>query len=570
MTVLEKYNRYLAEPSLSDEYREQLKHLTSEEINDAFYRDLEFGTAGMRGLLGPGSNRLNIYVIRKATVGFSLYLLSKFGARAKTNGVVISHDNRLYSREFAIEAARTLSSYGIKAHLFDSLRPTPELSYAVRKSKAVGGIMITASHNPKEYNGYKVYDKNGCQLLPNDIAPLVDIINRLGFELDVKRGKDPNPGQILILDESYDENYRRGVRQIQLNKNLDKTDFKVVFSPQHGTAYENGMKLFRHLKYNVIPVKEQCTPDPYFSNTKTPNPENPEAYELALIYAKENNADLILTTDPDGDRIGMAFLDSKGEYQLYSGNQTGALLINYILSQRQEKGTLSKNGVIFNTIVTSSLGAKVAKSYGVSTESLLTGFKYIGSRIHYYSKTKEKTFEFGYEESYGYLISSFVRDKDSLQALVMISEMTNYYRLKGLRLDQVMEELYKKYGYHSDKLYSIFFKGQAGANTMNEIMNDLHSNPLNEIAGHKVVATEDYLYLTRTENDNVSFIENLPSTNAIKYYFDDGSTVAIRPSGTEPKCKFYYEAVSYTSHEECLKKPDILHQAMMKILEIKE
>ena len=247
MTVLEKYNRYLAEPSLSDEYREQLKHLTSEEINDAFYRDLEFGTAGMRGLLGPGSNRLNIYVIRKATVGFSLYLLSKFGARAKTNGVVISHDNRLYSREFAIEAARTLSSYGIKAHLFDSLRPTPELSYAVRKSKAVGGIMITASHNPKEYNGYKVYDKNGCQLLPNDIAPLVDIINRLGFELDVKRGKDPNPGQILILDESYDENYRRGVRQIQLNKNLDKTDFKVVFSPQHGTAYENGMTLFRHL-----------------------------------------------------------------------------------------------------------------------------------------------------------------------------------------------------------------------------------------------------------------------------------------------------------------------------------
>lgn len=325
MTVLEKYNRYLAEPSLSDEYREQLKHLTSEEINDAFYRDLEFGTAGMRGLLGPGSNRLNIYVIRKATVGFSLYLLSKFGARAKTNGVVISHDNRLYSREFAIEVARTLSSYGIKAHLFDSLRPTPELSYAVRKSKAVGGIMITASHNPKEYNGYKVYDKNGCQLLPNDIAPLVDIINRLGFELDVKRGKDPNPGQILILDESYDENYRRGVRQIQLNKNLDKTDFKVVFSPQHGTAYENGMKLFRHLKYNVIPVKEQCTPDPYFSNTKTPNPENPEAYELALIYAKENNADLILTTDPDGDRIGYGIFRFK------------MVNINYIQATKQER-----------------------------------------------------------------------------------------------------------------------------------------------------------------------------------------------------------------------------------------
>lgn len=570
MTVLEKYNRYLAEPTLSDEFHEQLLHMSSEEINDSFYRELEFGTAGMRGILGPGSNRLNIYVIRKATVGFSLYLLSKFGSKAKKNGVVISHDNRLYSREFAIEAARTLSSYGIKAYLFDALRPTPELSYAVRKSKAVGGIMITASHNPKEYNGYKVYDKNGCQLLPNDISPLVDIISRLGFELDVKRGKDPNPGQILILDESYDENYRRGVRLIQINKNLSKKDFKIVFSPQHGTSYENAMKLFHHLKYEVIPVKEQCSADPYFSNTKSPNPENPESFELALIYAKENNADLILVTDPDGDRIGMGFLDSKGEYQLYSGNQTGALLINYILSQRKEKGTLSKNGVIFNTIVTSSLGAKIADDFGVSTESLLTGFKYIGSRIHYYSKTKEKTFEFGYEESYGYLISSFVRDKDSLQALVMISEMVNYYRLQGLRLDQVMESLSQKYGYHSDKLYSIYFKGQAGAETMQELMNELHANPLQEINGIKVVAIEDYLYLTRTEGENITYIDNLPSTNAIKFYLEDQSTIAIRPSGTEPKCKFYYEAVSFESDKISKEKPIALHQAMMSILNINQ
>ena len=570
MTILEKYNRYLNEPSLSDDFREQLLCMNSEDINDAFYRELEFGTAGMRGILGPGSNRLNIYIIRKATVGFSLYLLSKFGSRAKTNGVVISHDNRLYSREFAIEAARTLSSYGIKSYLFDALRPTPELSYAVRKSKAVGGIMITASHNPKEYNGYKVYDKNGCQLLPNDIAPLVETISRLGFELDVKRGKDPNPGQILILDESYDENYRRNVRLIQLNKNLSKKGFKIVFSPQHGTSYDNAMKLFRHLKYEVIPVKEQCLPDPYFSNTKSPNPENPEAYELALIYAKENSADLILVTDPDGDRIGMAFLDSKGEYQLYSGNQTGALLINYILSQKQEKGTLSKNGVIFNTIVTSSLGGKIAKSYGVSTESLLTGFKYIGARIHYYSKTKEKTFEFGYEESYGYLVSSFVRDKDSLQALVIISEMVNYYRLKGLRLDQVMEDISKKYGYHSDKLYSIYFKGQSGADTMKNIMNDLHSNPLKEINNIKVKVVEDYLYLIRTEEDSETFIENLPSTDAIKFYLEDGSTIAIRPSGTEPKCKFYYEAVSFESSEIAQSKPKLLHKAMMDILKITE
>ena len=571
MTILEKYNRYLTEPTLSDEMREELLHMSNEEINDAFYRELEFGTAGFRGIIGPGSNRLNIYVIRKATVGFSQYLLSKFGARAKINGVVISHDNRLFSREFAVECARTLSSYGIKAYLFDSLRPTPELSYAVRKSKAVGGIMITASHNPKEYNGYKVYDKNGCQLLPNDIAPLVDTIARLGFELDVKRGKDPNPGQILILDESYDENYRRGVRQIQINKDLDKKGFKIVFSPQHGASYDNAMKLFKHLNYEVIPVKEQCTPDPYFSNTKSPNPENPEAYELALIYAKENNADLILITDPDGDRIGIAFLDSHGEYQLYTGNQTGALLINYILTERRKRGLLSSNGVIFNTIVTSSLGAKIANDFNVKTESLLTGFKYIGSRIHYYSKTKERTFEFGYEESYGYLISSFVRDKDSLQALVMISEMVNYYRLEGKRLDNVMEELSKKYGYHSDKLYSIYFKGQQGAETMANIMSDLHTNTLKEINGLRVITVEDYLYLTRTIEDNdVEYIENLPSSDAIKFYLEDGSTIAVRPSGTEPKCKFYYGAVSTNSKEEAESKPDILHKALMKILNIEE
>lgn len=570
MTTLEKYNRYLSEPSLSDEFREQLLNMSDEEINDCFYKELEFGTAGMRGLLGPGSNRLNIYVIRKATVGFAKFLLAKFGSRAKQNGVVISHDNRLFSREFAVETARTLSSYGIKAYLFDALRPTPELSYAVRKMKAVGGVMITASHNPKEYNGYKVYDKNGCQLLPNDIVGLVDIINNLGFELNVKRGKDPNPGQILILDEYIDENYRMNVRKIQINKNLDKTDFKIVFTPQHGTAYENGMHLLKHLKYNVIPVKEQCSPDPYFSNTKSPNPENPEAYELALIYARENEADLVLCTDPDGDRIGIAYLDSHGNYQLSTGNETGALLINYIFSQRKANGTLSSNGVLFNTIVTGDLGAKIAKSYGVSVESLLTGFKYIGSRIHYYSKTKEKTFEFGYEESYGYLISSFVRDKDSLQAMVMISEMVNYYRLQGKRLDQVLDELSKIYGYHADIQYSIFFKGQQGQETMKEIMAHLHESPLTEIAGKKVITVEDYLYLSRISGDQEEFIENLPSTDAVKYYLEDGTSIAIRPSGTEPKCKFYYGAVSKISKQEAIDEIKRVHQSVLDTLKIEQ
>ena len=430
--------------------------------------------------------------------------------------------------------------------------------------------MITASHNPKEYNGYKVYDKNGCQLIPSDIVGLVDIISRLGFELDVKRGKDPNPGQILMLDESYDENYRRGVRMIQINKDLDKKGFKIVFSPQHGTAYENGMKLFKHLNYDVIPVREQCSPDPYFTNTKSPNPEDPVAYELPIIYAKENDADLIMCTDPDGDRIGIAFKDSKGEYQLYTGNQTGALLINYILSQKKAKGTLSNNGVIFNTIVTSSLGGKIAKEYGVSVESLLTVFKYIGSRIHYYSKTKEKTFEFGYEESYGYLLSSFVRDKDSLQALIIIAEMVNYYRLQGKRLDQVMDEISLKFGYHADKLYSIYFKGQSGSEKMENIMNKLHHEPLKEIAGKKVVMIEDYLYLSRIKGEEEEFIENLPSTNAVKYYLENGSWVAIRPSGTEPKCKFYYESISRHSADVALEKIEKIHASLLKQLNIEE
>ena len=330
------------------------------------------------------------------------------------------------------------------------------------------------------------------------------------------------------------------------------------------------MKLLNHLKYNVIPVKEQCSHDPYFTNTKTPNPEEKEAYDLSIIYAKEHNADLILITDPDGDRIGIAFLNSKGEYQLYTGNQTGALLIEYILSQRQKLGTLPENGVIFNTIVTSTLGKKIADEYNVKTESLLTGFKYIGSRIHYYSKTKEKTFIFGYEESYGYLLSPFVRDKDSLQAMVIIAEMVNYYRLQGLRLDQVMDNISKKHGYHSDVRYSIFFKGQTGAETMRTIMSNLHQHPFKEVAGLKVIAVEDYLYLTRTSGEDEEYIENLPSTNAVKYFLEDGSTIAIRPSGTEPKCKFYYGAISKNSFEEANKMPEKLHASLMELLNIEE
>lgn len=564
MEILEKYERWLNDPSVSEEDKNTLRSLTPEQINDAFYRDLEFGTAGIRGILGPGSNRLNVKIVSRATVGFAKYLLETF-ENAKEMGVCISHDNRLYSREFALTTASVLASFGIKAYLFDALRPTPELSYAVRKMKACGGVMITASHNPKEYNGYKVYDENGCQLVPHKIARLVEIIDSLGFELDVKLGNEK--ADIITLDESLDEDYRREVESIALNPDLDKSKIKIVFSPQHGTSYMNAMKIFNDLGYNVIPVVEQCSPDPLFSNTKSPNPENKEAYELALVYAKKNHADLILTTDPDADRVGIAFLDSHGEYRLYTGNETGSLLIDYVLKERKRKGLLSSNGVLFNTIVTSSLGAKIAKSYGLTVESLLTGFKFIGDRIHHYEVTKEKTFEFGYEESYGYLIKPFVRDKDSLQALVIISEMVNYHLLHGRRLDEVMEEIEKKYGYHHDELYSIYFEGEEGGKKMASIMKENRDNPFTSINNQKVVALEDYLLLKRYENGKVEDIKGLPNSDVLKYYLEDGSTVSIRPSGTEPKCKFYYGAVGI-SKDEVLAKPKALHQAILKALNL--
>ncbi len=562
MLVEEKYQRWLNDSSISKEDKEILKSLTKEQINDAFYRDLEFGTAGIRGILGPGSNRLNLKIVRKATVGFAKYLLETY-KDAKEKGVCISHDNRLFSREFTLETARVLQTFGIKAYIFDSLRPTPELSYAVRYMKAVGGVMITASHNPKEYNGYKVYDENGCQLVPSKIKRLVEIIDNLGFELDVQEGNETAP--LIVMDEKVDKDYCKEVIDISLNKELSKDKIKIVFSPQHGTSYVNAMKIFNELRYNVIEVKEQCSPDPLFSNTKSPNPENKEAYELALEYAKKFDADLILTTDPDADRVGIAFKNSKGEYQLYTGNETGALLIDYVLSQRKQKGLLSNNGVLFNTIVTSSLGEKIAKSYSLSVESLLTGFKFIGDRIHHYEKTKEKTFEFGYEESYGYLIKPFVRDKDSLQALVMISEMTNYYLLKGLRLDEVMDKLQQKYGYHHDELYSIYFEGQQGGEKMKKIMASLREKPFKSINGLKVLYYEDYLTLKRYR-EKIEEIVGLPTSDVLKYYLEDGSTIAIRPSGTEPKCKFYYGAVG--KDETVSKKPKQLHQALLKILNL--
>ena len=562
--IKEKYEKWL-KADLPQDLREQLESLNEEEINDCFYCDVEFGTAGIRGVLGPGSNRLNIYVIRKVSKAFAEFLL-KFDSKAKESGVVISHDNRLYSREFTLESAKMLASYGIKVYIFDSLRPTPELSFAVRKMHAAGGIMITASHNPKEYNGFKVYDREGCQLTPSKIKPYIDIINTYGSEIDTTFGDSEVKGDIITLGKDVDIDFIEHVESILLNPQLSKENFKIVFTPQHGTSLEIAKMLFSRLGYDVVYVKEQCSFDPLFSSTPSPNPEDPRAYGLALEYAKKENADIIMVTDPDADRCGIAFKDSKGEYQLYTGNQTGALLIDYVLSQRKAKGLLHKNGVLFDSVVTSSFGQKVARSYGISVESVLTGFKFIGDRIKHYEETKEKVFEFGYEESYGYVLAPFVRDKDSLQALLMIAEMTNYHLKNGKTLDVVYDELQQVHGYHFDKLFSIYFEGQNGKVKMDSIMSSLRENPLKEVNGVKVSYVEDYKTsrVVNVNNELIRKIDLLPS-DMLKYFFEDGSTIAIRPSGTEPKCKFYYGAVG-TSQKEVNEKPDLMHKDILRIL----
>ncbi|MDD5884487.1 MAG: phospho-sugar mutase [Erysipelotrichaceae bacterium] len=536
------YERWLASPRLSEEEKQALRSMKEEEISDSFFRDMEFGTGGMRGKLGLGTNRMNSYTVGRVTIAFGLYLLHRYPS-AKKQGVVISHDNRYHSRDFALEAAHILNEEGIPAFLFDALRPTPELSYAVRKKRACGGIMITASHNPKEYNGYKIYDDTGCQLLPDDVNEMLRFLNQLPDELEAKAPKDPSPAATAILPPSIDDEYVKEVENCQLNPSLPKQGFKIIYSPQHGASYENAMRVFRDCGYEVIPVLSQCVHDPAFGATLSPNPETAESFIESIRLAQKEGADLCVMTDPDGDRCGVAYLSSKGTYERFTGNQSAALLIDYLFSERKEKGLLSSNGVMYDTIVTSDLGRKIAHAYGIKTESFLTGFKYIGNRIDYYEKLGHgPKFEFGYEESYGCLIRPFVRDKDGIQAILLYSEMALWYHLKGIPLDIAYENLEKKYGYHATKTISVMFEGQEGLREMTSLMDRLHAHPLKEVAGKKVARLEDYqtsLSLDCQSGEKTPI--TLEKSNVIRMIFSDSSWIAIRPSGTEPKCKFYVE-----------------------------
>ena len=567
MGTLDNYNRWLNSQKVSEADKKVLKSMSQKEIDDAFFKDVEFGTAGMRGILGPGTNRLNEFTVKKATVGFAKYLLEKY-ENAKSAGVVISHDNRHMSREFTLLTAKILSEFGIKAYIFDSLRPTPELSFAVRYVHAIGGVMITASHNPKEHNGYKVYDETGCQLVPEKISRLVDIIGSLPNELEVEYTPVAKPAEVITLDKDVDDEYVKLCEGIALNKDLKKEGFKIVFTPNHGTSYVNAMRVYKDLGYEVYPLLKQCTPDPDFSGTLSPNPEDPRSYIEPIKYAKELHAQLVVMTDPDGDRCGLAYLDKSGEYKTLTGNQSAAILMDYIFMTRKKMGLLHSNGVMYNTIVTSSLGEKVASSYGVSTEQFLTGFKFIGNRIDYYEKKHiDKPFEFGYEESYGCLIAPFARDKDGIQAILMYSEMALYYFLQGKTLGDIWEEIGQRFGYHEDRCFSIMFEGSAGADKMNKLMNDLRSNPFIEIDGKKPFKVDDYQLSVSVDSKGEKKPIDLPKSNVIKLYFEDGTTIGVRPSGTEAKVKFYVGVVG-SSLIDAESKPQVLYEKLKPILGI--
>ena len=550
MSYLEKYNAWLNSSSIDDADRAELASIKENdvEIKERFLADLEFGTAGLRGILGIGTNRMNKYIVRKATKGFAEYI-KKAGEDACRRGVVIAHDNRRYSVEFCIETAGVLAANGIKSFIFDSLRPTPELSFAVRELGAFGGVMITASHNPPEYNGYKLYDERGCQLVPDINDKVVEEIAKISDPLSVKALSLAEAGELItLLDSSIDEKYYEAVACISVTPDVKK-NIKIVYSPQHGTGNIPVREVLARFGYNVIPVEEQCYPNTEFENTKNPNPETDDAYILSFEYAKKTDADIIITTDPDCDRLGVA-VKQNGEYRRMTGNQSAAVLLQYILERKAEDGTLPENGVMFNTIVTSDIGDRICSEYGVATEKTLTGFKFIGDKVYRHELAGDKVFVFGYEESYGCLIAPFVRDKDAVQASLMLCEAAAYYHEQGKTLIDVLEDIYAKHGYYLDALDNFAFKGIDGTDKIAALVNGLRNDPPKSACGIEVCEMEDY------ESEAMA-AKGYPKSNVLRFILEDGSWVAVRPSGTEPKCKFYFSVRGANKAEAEAKLPEI-------------
>ncbi|AZV41450.1 phospho-sugar mutase [Peribacillus asahii] len=573
MTWKSTFEKWVSDSNLDEELRNALEAIKHDEakLEEAFYKNLEFGTGGMRGEIGVGTNRMNVYTVRKATKGLADYIQS-FGEEAKKRGVVIAYDSRHKSPEFAFEAAKTLATEGIKAYVFDELRPTPQLSFAVRELQAFAGIVITASHNPPEYNGYKVYGPDGAQLPPTAADLVIQYVEAIENELSIQVrevNELKQQGLIEIIGEGLDRAYNQQLLTVPENPQLaEEVDVKLVFTPLHGTANKSVRRALHDLGYqNVHIVKEQELPDANFSTVKSPNPEEHAAFEKAIEVGNEVDADLLIATDPDADRLGIAVKNENGEYVVLTGNQTGALFLDYLLTQKQAKGAIPKNGVVLKTIVTSEIGRAIADTHGLTTVDVLTGFKFIAEKIHEYEESGSNTFLFGYEESYGYLIKDFARDKDAIQAAVLAVEVCAYYKKQGMTLYEGLMHIFGKYGFYLEGLRSLTLKGIEGGRQIQGILEHFRQNPPTEIAGQKVSIQEDYKSRKRVsmETKMEETIE-LPNSNVLKYILEDGTWVCLRPSGTEPKIKFYF-GIQGKSMEEAKEKLSKVTDIFMKNIE---
>lgn len=549
MGYKENYERWLTASAVDEDTKAELRAIAGneKEIEERFYRDLEFGTAGMRGILGAGTNRINIYNVRQASQGVAKYVNSR-GTDAAKAGVLIGYDTRNYSRVFAEETAKVLTAAGVKAYLFPIVHSVPEVSSGIRTLGCAAGVMITASHNPKEYNGYKVYGPDGGQLPPDAADVVVEAIQSYDIFDDVKYislDEAKEKGLLEITGSDLDEKFLETVMTQQQNPEAvhEVADtFKLIYTPFHGTGSRPIKEILKRIGFkNVLVVKEQDTEDGNFPTVKSPNPEDKEGFEIAINLAKENDVDVIIGTDPDCDRVGIVVRDADGVYRTLTGNQTGALLVEYILKSKKEKGVLPSDGVVIKTIVTTELAAAIAESYGIDVMNVLTGFKYIGEKMTEFAEKKNHTYLIGFEESYGYLVGTHARDKDGVVATMLIAEMAAYYKTKGKSLYEAMQDIYKKYGYYAEKTVSFTMPGKDGMEKMAALLTNLRENPPKSAAGMDIVLYTDYQAQTvKDTKGNVSPIKGLPKSNVLKYNLsDDKSYLIVRPSGTEPKIKIY-------------------------------
>lgn len=571
----EKIYRNWAEfEQLDGQLKEQLDTLATSqtELEDAFYAPLEFGTAGMRGILGPGINRMNIYTVRQATEGLGRFMDS-LTPEEKKRGVAIAYDSRHMSPDFAMEAARTLAYHNIPSYVFESLRPTPELSFAVRYFKAFAGIMITASHNPAKYNGYKVYGQDGGQMPPEDADALTNYVRQVENPLEVlaiREDEVKHSGLIHIVGEEVDSAYLKQVKTVTVNQELvDEMgkDLRLVYTPLHGTGRMLGERALRQAGFEkFVLVPEQAVADPDFTTVKSPNPEEAGAFEYAIKLGKEENADLLIATDPDADRLGACVRMPNGEYQVLTGNQIAALLTDYLLKAKKSAGTLPENGIILKSIVSSEFPSVIAKNYGIKTQNVLTGFKFIAEKIQQYEEDHSQTFEFGFEESYGYLIKPFVRDKDAIQTLVLLAEVAAYYKKKGQTLYDGLNELFQRFGYFKEKTISVTMSGITGAKKIQDLMNKLRLEAPKEFSKVQVLATEDFSVQEKTFANGEKETIPMPKSNVLKYLLADNSWIAVRPSGTEPKIKFYI-GVKGESEQEATDKVAALEKELKNLTE---